>query len=75
MTFAAPVCGFWASECHDIYKTYKSSRRAWLSTYTAAGVPGTLRHDFRRTALRNLERAGISRSAAMKMAGHKTQAI
>ena len=25
--------------------------------------------------MRNLERAGVSRSAAMKMVGHKTQAI
>jgi integrase len=32
-------------------------------------------HDFRRTAVRNLERAGVSRSDAMKMVGHKTEAI
>jgi integrase len=46
-----------------------------LSACKAAGVPGRLRHDFRRTACRNLERAGVSRSAAMAMVGHKTQAI
>jgi hypothetical protein len=38
-------------------------------------VPGKLRHDFRRTAVRNLERAGVSRSAAMAMVGHRTQSI
>jgi hypothetical protein len=29
----------------------------------------------RPTAVRNLERAGVPRSAAMKMVGHKTEAI
>jgi len=31
-------------------------------------------HDFRRTAVRNPERDGVSRSAAMAMVGHKTKA-
>ena len=33
------------------------------------------RHDFRRTAVRNLERAGVPRSTAMKMVGHRTEGI
>jgi hypothetical protein len=32
-------------------------------------------HDFRRTAVRNLERAGVSRSDAIKMVGHLTESI
>jgi integrase len=50
-------------------------RRSWLTAIAAAGVPGLLRHDFRRTAVRNLERAGVPRTAAMKMVGHKTESI
>ena len=32
-------------------------------------------HDFRRSTVRNLERANVSRSDAMKMVGHKTESI
>lgn len=53
----------------------KSLRGAWKAARKAAGVPGRILHDFRRTAVRNLERDGVSRSAAMAMAGHKTEAI
>jgi integrase len=49
--------------------------KAWQTACTAAGVPGKLLHDFRRTAVKNLERDGVSRSAAMAMVGHKTESI
>lgn len=48
---------------------------AWRKACTEAGVPGRILHDFRRTAVRNLERAGMSRSVAMKITGHKTEAV
>lgn len=40
-----------------------------------AGVPGRTVHDFRRTTVRRLEHAGISRSVAMKLTGHKTESV
>lgn len=48
---------------------------AWRTACTKAGYPGMLLHDFRRTAVRNLERAGVPRSAAMQMTGHKTASV
>ena len=53
----------------------ESFHRAWLSACVAAGVAGRIFHDFRRTAVRNLERAGVPRSVAMQMVAHKTEAI
>ncbi len=60
---------------HRQGRPIKSFRRAWLTACMEAGVPGRIPHDFRRTAVRNLERAGVPRSAAMAMVGHKTEAI
>ena len=53
----------------------KSLRGAWKAACMAAGVPGRIPHDFRRTAVRNLEHDGVPRSAAMAMVGHKTESI
>jgi hypothetical protein len=53
----------------------KNFRRAWLTACRQAGLAGRIPHDFRRTAVRNLERAGVPRSVAMKLVGHKTESV
>lgn len=53
----------------------QSFRGAWESACTAAGYPGMIVHDLRRSAVRNMERAGLSRSIAMRLTGHKTEAV
>lgn len=60
---------------HRAGRQVKSFRRAWLTASKDAGLSARIPHDFRRTAVRNLERAGVPRSTAMKMVGHKTESI
>lgn len=47
----------------------------WWRARIAAGCPGRIPHDFRRTAVRNLVRAGAPEGVAMQLTGHKTRAV
>lgn len=56
-------------------KPIKSFGKVWKLACRAAGCPGKIPHDMRRTAIRNFVRNGTSEHVAMKLSGHKTRSV
>jgi len=56
-------------------KPVKGFRRIWKTVCEDAGRPDLLFHDLRRSGVRNLIRAGVHQSVAMKISGHRTNSV
>ncbi len=56
-------------------KPIRDFRQGWENLCTAAGVPGLLFHDLRRTAARNPRAARVPEEIIMRIAGWKTSSI
>jgi len=60
---------------HRNAEPIKHFRTAWKSACESAGVPELKFHDLRRTAVRNMRRAGVPQVVRMRITGHRTDSM
>ena len=61
--------------CHLMGKPFNEIKTTWKTTCQIAGIRGKRFYDFRRTGVRNMIRAGIPETVAMRISGHKTRSV
>ncbi len=64
-----------AAVFHRDGEPIKSFRRVWIKACEEAGVPDLKFHDLRRTAVRNMRRAGVPQVVRMRITGHRTDSM
>jgi integrase len=56
-------------------KRVQDFKKAWKTACVEAGCPGMLRHDFRRTAVRNMVNLGVPERVAMRVSRHRSRMV
>jgi integrase len=60
---------------HKNGKALGEFRKMWIRACKKAGVADKIPYDLRRTAIRNMVRAGVSEKVAMAISGHRTRFV